>query len=84
MNRKLGKFRISNRLIEKDPELCRLALDGVIVVRAECLWHCDAIEYIGLHEDFAELPAGQIVPDYVAVITAGDDENPPARTWSVE
>ena len=72
LRRRLGKFFISQELIEERGLLwATLVLHGCFVVRAERLWDRDGIEYMAIHHAFDEVELGMKAPWYDIVI----DEN---------
>ena len=66
--RRLGRFLISSHLLYEWPEAVRLALSGMIVVRAEQRYDYDGIEYIALSENFRPLAEGSRAVDYQPII----------------
>lgn len=64
MNRRLGTFNISREMIEDDEAAVKLALSGLIVVRAEQLWDGGCIAYVAICDDFEELQEGDAAPPY--------------------
>lgn len=68
MDRRIGTFKISSEIIKEYPEVARKILDGVIVVRCECLGYEDAFEYVGICDQFKELSIGYITPEYRIVM----------------
>lgn len=65
---RMGKFGISIVMLEDYPGIVQEVLSTVIVVRAEHMWHTDAIEYVGISHSFEALPHGTLVPTYKPVI----------------
>lgn len=65
MSSRKGHFSISRTLIKEEPEVVALAMSGMIVMRAECMLHTDAIEYWAMSEHFDEIELGEIVPEYL-------------------
>lgn len=63
-DRRMGTFRLRSREIEEEPELVRMILSGLIVVRAEMHYDFDGIEYLALGADFEEVPRHMMVPPY--------------------
>ncbi len=74
MNRKLGKFLISNELLNNDFR----TMEGIfrilhpVIVRAEQRYDMNGIEYIAIHDSFKEVSIGSEVPEYN--ITINKDE----------
>lgn len=69
-DRRIGIFIIGLEMIDDDPDGCISVLNGCIVVRAETLYHMNAIEYVAYHESFKPVRVGVEVPKYMAVITS--------------
>ena len=69
--RRLGRFHIGLNLIDEragaDGTMAKLMLSGMIILRADHRYDLDAIEYMALHDDFDEVPAGQEAPHYDVV-----------------
>lgn len=68
MDRRLGRFSISSRLIKTTPELALNILKDIIVVRAETMFHYDCVDYIGISRHFDVLEIGSMPPEYRANI----------------
>jgi hypothetical protein len=79
LQNRVGRFRLPQTWI-RDHRFGDLlaALDGCIVVRAESLWHCDAIDYVALHADFEPVRPGHEAPQYMAIVSGG------RRAWARE
>lgn len=65
----LGRFTLPLRWIEDGR--AKDVLRDMIVVRAEMLYHTQAIEYVAMSDWFAPIPEGEVVPVYV--FTMRDD-----------
>lgn len=63
-DRRVGKFYIRLDHINTWPDQVKDFLSGMIVLRAECLCHRNAIEHIAIHKDFLEVPLGEEPPTY--------------------
>lgn len=61
---RIGKFRISCRLLSTQPELVRKIMGECIIVRAEMLYEAMCIEYTALSEWFDFIPEGEYAPLY--------------------
>jgi hypothetical protein len=74
-NRKLGRTRISCKMIDHEPERVAevFALLKFVPVRAECLHYLNEIEYVAISERFENVPFGQIVPEYKLTISQDED-----------
>jgi len=71
IDKRIGKFSITQDLIKENPEavielFCSLK---AIVIRAECLFHLNAIEYIAISKKFKKLKYGSKIPNYVLELT---------------
>lgn len=64
-----GQFYLDFTLVEQEPERAALVLAGVVVIRAEALYHQHAIHYVGFHPAFDAPDDGAIMPEYQARIT---------------
>ena len=71
-NRRIGRFTISSRMIERSPEIVRAAMGRCIIVRCEMLFEFDALEYVAISPDFDEVQQGMISPEYEVIIDNGD------------
>lgn len=61
---RIGKFCIDVRQIERMPKVAMAILNGCIVVRAESMWHRNAIEYMAISDQFDEVAVGDVCPEY--------------------
>lgn len=68
--RRFGRFYIDLVMIERAPDDVKAALSSCIVVKAECMYHRDAIEYVAISDSFDEVPANTEPPLYIAEMTA--------------
>ncbi len=64
----LGRFVIESRVIEELPGLARQILAGLIVVRAEQMFHRNGIEYVAIGPDFLPVARGEEVPRYDVIV----------------
>lgn len=64
--RRLGRFNVPRIYIAKFPEDVMEVLSKCLIVRAETLYHADAIEYIAFSEMFEPCEDGCEPPMYVA------------------
>ena len=72
-NRHLGKIRIDFRLLEEPNRVARIfSIINFVPTRAECLYHSNDIEYVGISETFDFVNFGDICPEYQLEIE--DDE----------
>jgi len=77
-DRRIGRFVISFDAINDRPDDVKAALAGVIVIRAEALWHNGNIVYYGICNSFDGVPPGEEAPSYEWEITQG------RRVWTKE
>jgi hypothetical protein len=63
-DRRLGLFRVSRDLVTQAPATVAAALSGMVILRAEMIFHHNAIEYIAMSRSFAKVPEGQEPPEY--------------------
>jgi hypothetical protein len=66
--RNLGRFKVPLELLEESLEAIKEMLTGCVVLRSECLYHLNAIEYVAIHDDFALVAEGDEVPSYWGVM----------------
>lgn len=73
-NRNIGKFRLDANFIHNQPKRVAevFAIMKCVPVRAEMLFYSDEIEYWAISERFAEIPKGQMVPEYLLQITQNE------------
>jgi len=69
-DRRIGRFRISMRLIERFDTDVKRVMGQCIITRADYLFSCDAIEYVAISEHFRELDEGEIAPEYAWIFTS--------------
>jgi len=67
--RRLGKFNIPTSLISDKPLDVLKILSTVIILRAEHMFVFDAIDYMGISDNFDIVPVGEEIPWYRATIT---------------
>lgn len=61
---RVGKFEIDNRLLRENKKAALAILTGCVVVRAEAMFHKDAVEYIAYGEHFEPNDPRCVVPRY--------------------
>lgn len=71
-DRRLGRFNIDFRDIQKRQDFVRKVMDRVIVIKAEADYATMSIEYVGISPDFSVVEPGCIPPKYQIVVE--DDE----------
>ena len=54
--RRIGRFEIDRARVDYAPKQCLAILSGMIVVRAETMFHMDSIAYMAIGEQFEEVP----------------------------
>jgi len=64
LQRKMGRFSISIRMIESDPEKVKKVMGKCVIFRAEMLYRSMSVEYEASCDDFEIIPMGCIMPDY--------------------
>lgn len=74
MGRRLGKIRVSYRLMEDvlkggDSKPMFAVFQNFIPTRCECMFHNGAFEYIGYSPGFDVIDLGAVVPLYNAEVT---------------
>ena len=67
--RRAGRFTVSRRMVENDPDLWAVVLSGMCVVRCEVLYYGDVFEYVALSDRFDVAALGEVTPTYKAIIT---------------
>lgn len=72
--RHYGTFLIHDNVLESFPDCLQMDLFGrMIIVRAEHLYAQNAICYTAWSpEFFRDVPIGEVIPTYMAVISEGD------------
>jgi len=76
-----GKFYVAAHLLESEPSVVLAVLEGMVIVRAEMLYHNDKVEYFAFGPMFDELPKGATVPEYRCYLTVDDDGAVIHRRW---
>jgi len=66
--RRLGRTEIDNRFVYEHPEEVIEALKGMLIVKAETLFHKAVIEYIGYHPQFKKIAQNNEPPKYNVVM----------------
>lgn len=78
---RLGRFLISHAPITHDWRCLLPLFAKVVILRAESLYHLEAIEYLALCEDFEEVEMGAAPPAY-RFTCVGDAEG--GEVWGFE
>lgn len=67
--RQLGRFVIERRMVlDECDKIASLIMPGLVVVRAECKFDRDGIEYTAIGPDFAPVDEGDEAPWYVPIL----------------
>lgn len=61
---KVGTFRMDADLIRRDFPTALRVMAGLVVVRAEHLWHAEQIEYTAVGQPFEDVETGCATPAY--------------------
>lgn len=80
--RRLGRFVATVEVINASIEDARAVMAGLIVLEATT--RDGVIHYIALHEDFAAIDAGDVIPEYRALISKRDGKIESVRWEMVE
>lgn len=74
LKQRLGIFRVPETLVKDTPEeaIQMFSELGVVVTKAEYLYHCQEFEYYGICEQFEPLTSPVEVPEYQVVNENGD------------
>lgn len=70
---RIGRFSITADVIEKNPELARQALSGIVVLKCEPHPWADDYEYVGYGVPFDLVEHAGFVPQYIAAIIREDN-----------
>jgi len=64
-----GKFNISHKMIEQNPNIVLSLMKDILVTRAESMYNEGIIKYIGISEKyFDEIKPGEKIPKYKFMI----------------
>ena len=66
--KRIGRFRITREMIEKEYLNCVRVMEGIVVIRAEHMLETDTVEYIAISKYFEPVPVGQLAPLYEATL----------------
>lgn len=69
MQKRVGRFTISHKMIYLKPEAAKKVLSETIVVRAESLFYTERIEYLAYSEHFDKVSPNQMPPEYDVEVT---------------
>lgn len=84
MDSKLGRFSITSELIRRSPEVVKMLMGDMIILRAEHLFVNDVIEYTASSDLFEELPKGVKIPEYNIVTNKKDGESGIEYTFTAD
>jgi len=73
LTRRHGKFEVSVALIENNPEDVSKIFEGLVVTRAEHIFHSHIIEYLAWSPHFRELSENEATPEYMAMCSSQAD-----------
>lgn len=73
MERRIGRFKIPRQVIIEDPEMAIEVLKGIIIFRAEMMFHLDCIEYIGISPNFDPIKEGEESPVYEVLVSVNEN-----------
>ena len=59
-----GRFRVSIHLINEQPDDVKKIMAHFIILRAECNFGFDALDYHALSDLFDEVESGYLLPEY--------------------
>ena len=83
----VGRFCIDFQILDDQPDMARLMLVGMLVVRAEARYDMAAIEYTAYAEVFDLVEPGVQAPSYQAEfsthIVDSETDDKPGRTYQV-
>lgn len=65
-SKRWGRFHISRHIVEDQPTTVLSMLAGMVIVRAEMMYHLDSIEYYAYADEFEEVDEGAEAPFYTA------------------
>jgi len=77
--RNIGRFSIDS--IENKLKEAQVVLAGLVVVRAEMVFHNDRIEYTALGEAFAPVNEGDEIPIYDPIISYDGMGGVKLKSW---
>jgi hypothetical protein len=81
---RMGRFRVSRDLIDSNWRRVAATLTGMLIVRAECRYDIDGIEYTAYCEEFDEVSKTEEPPFYRCIITVEEDTNSLFVEWQRE
>jgi hypothetical protein len=73
MGKRVGKFVISECLVEDAPSTVQALMGKLIVIRCEHRYADGCFHYTALCDEFEEVPVGNVIPKYAVIgTTVGD------------
>ncbi|PWC95462.1 hypothetical protein [Azospirillum sp. TSO5] len=81
--RRLGRFNLAGDMIDRHPDAIAAALSGMIVVRAEAIYHDRSIDYTAFSPSFAPVADADVIPRYVAEVTSTESGGIANIEWKV-
>src|SRR5262245_25538401 len=82
-DRRIGRFTIDLHIVHTKPDLARMILRDVLVLRAEALDYAHCMEYVGEHPEFALLNRYGTVPLYERDIVQRHNEDSAAVAYEI-
>lgn len=64
MKNRVGKFSISNIMLERNFGIVRSILSKCVVVRCEMMFANNLLEYVAISPEFDEIEPGKTIPEY--------------------
>lgn len=77
-DRRVGRFVIDFGTINDRPEVAKAVLAGVIITRAEAMFHSGEVVYVGVFDGFQGVAPGKAPPTYAWKVVKGQ------RVWIME
>ena len=69
MKNRVGKFSISNVMLERNFDIARSILSKCVVVRCEMMFANNLLEYVAISPEFDEIEPGETAPEYEVQIS---------------
>ena len=73
-DRRIGRFRITEAIIDANPKAVRKLMGRMIVIRAEFMYP-HIFEYVAISPEFDKIEEGLEVPKYDMIVTAKKEGN---------
>lgn len=72
--KRCGRFSVNRYMLSTHTdEMLNHVFNRMVIIRAECMFHNDTIDYMAYSEDFAVCPSGTEPPLYQALFTRHPD-----------